>query len=420
MSETSLSDLRSRVTAYVTQLFGARHRVELVYHDLDHTQSVAERAHEIALASGVNERDATVLHTAAWFHDVGHLAEGEAAGHEERSVAELRDFFKKEPVPDENFLAEVEGCIMATKVPQSPQTPLQEIMCDADTYHFGTPSFKDTNKKVKEEFTQRGHEELTDGWKEKTIKLLEGHQFFSAYARETLEGGKAENIEKWKKKLNKTDDGEEKGKDKGKADGELKRKEKKEEGLIARGIQTSLRLASENHLKLSDMADGKANILISVNSIIIGVILSVLLRRLEVDTYLTIPTMIFLASSVGTIIVAILATLPKVTAGRFSHEDVMLKRTNLLFFGNFHRSSLEDYSWAMDRLMRDKDYLYGTLIKDIYYLGVVLGRKYRLIRIAYYVFMFGLLLSVVAFVWAIVWNQPPTASQVVTPAKPPL
>ncbi len=49
---------------------------------------------------------------------------------------------------------------------------------------------------------------------------------------------------------------------------------------MSKGIQTMLRLTSENHLKLSDMADHKANILISVNAIIISVILGVLLRKL--------------------------------------------------------------------------------------------------------------------------------------------
>ena len=67
--------------------------------------------------------------------------------------------------------------------------------------------------------------------------------------------------------------------------------------FMTKGVQTMLRLTSDNHVELSGMADGKANILISVNAIIISVILTVLLRRLQVDTYLTIPTIIFLAFS---------------------------------------------------------------------------------------------------------------------------
>jgi hypothetical protein len=51
----------------------------------------------------------------------------------------------------------------------------------------------------------------------------------------------------------------------------------------------------------------------------------------------------------------------------------------------------------MREMMLDTDYLYGSLIKDIYYLGVVLGRKYRLIRLAYNIFMIGIVVSVLAF-----------------------
>ena len=167
--------------------------------------------------------------------------------------------------------------------------------------------------------------------------------------------------------------------------------------LLGRGIQTMLRLTSDNHLELSGMADGKANILISVNAIIISVILSVLVRRLETDTYLIIPTIIFLAFSVITMVIAILVTRPKISQGRFSQEDVINKKTNLLFFGNFHKASLEEYERGMSQMMRDQDYLYGALIKDIHQLGVVLGRKYKLLRIAYNVFMAGIIVSVIAF-----------------------
>jgi hypothetical protein len=154
------------------------------------------------------------------------------------------------------------------------------------------------------------------------------------------------------------------------------------------------------------MADGKASILISVNAIIISVILSVLIRRIEVDTHLTIPTFIFLASSLATIIIAIMATRPKVSQGNFSREDILNKSTNLLFFGNFYKTKVNEYQWAMNAMMRDPDYLYSSLIMDIHQLGVILARKYKLIRLAYTVFMIGLFISVLAFMIAIMVHTP--------------
>ena len=117
-----------------------------------------------------------------------------------------------------------------------------------------------------------------------------------------------------------------------------------------------------------------------------------------------------MSSSVTTIVVAILATRPKVNQGTFSREDILSKKTNLLFFGNFHKATLEEYEWGMSQMMKDQDYLYGTLVKDIYFLGVVLGRKYKLIRLAYNVFMFGIIVSVIAFTLAVLFHISTDAS----------
>jgi hypothetical protein len=182
-----------------------------------------------------------------------------------------------------------------------------------------------------------------------------------------------------------------------------------------------LRLTSGNHLKLSEMADHKANILISVNSIIISVVLGVLARKLQEETYLKIPTLIFLSSAVITIVLSILATRPKISGGKFTAEDITTKKTNLLFFGNFYKSTFEEYNEAMKKMMVDTDYLYGSLVKDIYYLGVILGRKYWLIRLAYNIFMIGIIVSVIAFVIAVsIHNSAPPANTIINGAGSPL
>jgi hypothetical protein len=166
------------------------------------------------------------------------------------------------------------------------------------------------------------------------------------------------------------------------------------------------------------MADHKANILISVNAIIISVILGVLMRRLQDDAYLTIPTVIFLLVAVITIVIAILATRPKINSGTFSSQDVLDKKTNLLFFGNFHKATYEEYDTAMRKMMKDADYVYSSIIKDIYYLGVVLGRKYRLVRLAYNIFMVGIIISVIAFAIAAILYGSSTGASDAAAASP--
>ncbi len=407
-------NIYKKIELHVTDMFEKYPHQNLVYHNLGHTKSVVEHAQEIATHYKLNENDVFILYAAAWFHDTGHLF-ADIMVHEEKSIELMRSFMSLHSV-DEQLITGIANCINATKIPHQPKSLLEEIMCDADTYHFGTDEFKKTNKQVRKEYELRNHHAYTLDWEKNTIDLLEKHVFFTSYCNVLLAEGKQKNIErarkKYLKKVNEPEPAEEK-----EIDPKL---EKQKISMVTRGIQTMLRLTSENHLELSGLADGKANILISVNAIIISVILSVLVRKLEVDRYLTIPTIIFLAFSVATIIVAILATMPKVTEGRFTREDIVNKKTNLLFFGNFYKSSLQEYEWAMDVLMKDKEYLYGSLVKDIYFLGVILARKYKLIRLAYTIFMIGIVTSVIAFTLASLLAAPSSVTTVTMPQGTPI
>ncbi|HCR78024.1 MAG TPA: phosphohydrolase, partial [Chryseobacterium sp.] len=154
--------------------------------------------------------------------------------------------------------------------------------------------------------------------------------------------------------------------------------------------------------RLSDIADSKANILLSVNAIIISVCLSVLVPKLDTpkNSHLIIPSFILLASAVLTIIFAILSTKPNVTKAKFSLQDVADRKVNLLFFGNFNRMIFDDYQNAMNVLIKDRDYIYDSMVKDLYFLGKVLDRKYRLLSITYQIFMAGIVISVLSFAYA--------------------
>jgi hypothetical protein len=175
-----------------------------------------------------------------------------------------------------------------------------------------------------------------------------------------------------------------------------------------RGIQTMLRVMNDNHVEFSNMSDNKANILISVNAIIISIILTVMLRRLEVEPHLTLPTALFLLTSLSTIILAILSTRPKVSSGLFKREDILDRKVNLMYFGNFHKSTVDDYEWGMKEMMTDPEYLYSTMIRDVYQLGGVLARKFRLVSMAYNIFMVGLIISIVGYILAILLAKPDT------------
>lgn len=303
-------------------------------------------------------------------------------------------------------------------MPQSPGNLLEQIVCDADLFHLGTDKFSERNKLMRKEAEiVHGKEISKSDWRKSTIQFIENHHYFTDYCRLLLEERQRENLQKLKLKngdilpaensgqlvelINRHIDKEEmEEEEKNKPNQKEKNKKSKNP---ERGIDTIFRITSSNNQKLSSQADSKAHIMIQVNSIIVSVLLSVLFRRLEEYRFLTIPAILLLAVNLVTIIFSVLATRPQIPKGTFNKADIDNKTVNLLFFGNFYKMSLEDYASGMLKMMEEYDFLYGSLIRDVYFQGKVLGRKYHLLRISYNVFMYGLVVAVIGFVIALVF-----------------
>ncbi|MCF2443586.1 DUF5706 domain-containing protein [Dyadobacter sp. CY345] len=385
---------------------------ELPYHNLRHTEDVVNSALKLAKYYKLDDRDFFVVVSAAWFHDCGYYT-GEASGHEQRG-AEIAATFLTELTVEPEIIMALKGCILATHIPQSPKNLLEEIVCDADLYHLGTDEFSENSKLLRKEAELNSGEKIDkNAWRIKTIKFLESHQYHTDFCRNFLESGKLENLEKLKKKLlkegslkpdlptivpQKENSGEIKKVEIKGAEEENEKSKKIKNDRPDKGIETMFRISSGNHQRLSDMADNKANIMITTNSIIISVLLSVLLRKLEDNSNLIVPTLMLLTVCVTTMVFSILSTRPSVPPGTFTKEDIENRKVNLLFFGNFYRMTYEDFAGGMQEMMNDREFLYGSLTKDVYSQGIILGRKYRLLRTGYNIFMFGIVISVIAFV----------------------
>ncbi|RAJ04281.1 putative metal-dependent HD superfamily phosphohydrolase [Chitinophaga skermanii] len=409
-----ITSIVNAAQTYVTQQFQANPSPALTYHNLLHTQQVVDAASKMVAYYRLTEEQMMIVMVAAWFHDIGYVI-GVPAEHESVGAAEAKKFMLAQNV-SETLADQVAGCILATRIPQSPNNLLEQIVCDADLSHFGSKDFKERNKLLHKEIELRTGKEIPGiQWTQGSITFLESTSFHTAYAQTLYRQQKEENLQKLKSRLHKKEAeqieeaqrAEKKAKVAAVEEVKDKKKEEKEK-KPERGIETMFRTTSTNHIRLSSMADSKANIMITVNSLIISLMLSILFRRLEDNPNLTIPTMIFLVSSVVTIIFAVLATRPNITSGRFTKDDIMKKQANLLFFGNFHQMSFDEYEEGMEMIMSKGEYLYSNMTLDVYHLGVVLGRKYKLLRISYNTFMFGIIISVIAFVVAILFfpNNP--------------
>ena len=365
-----------------------------LYHNFQHIFYVTQSAIELGRNTNISDEQLEILTLAGWLHDVGYSISAE--DHEEKSAEIAGEFLEKENYPTEK-IQEVKRIILATKLNHEPSDLLEEIIKDADSAHFANENYVGISELLRAEWELTNGKEYSDmEWAELNRNmLLNSHRFFTEYAKENWNKLKTENIVSLQKRIQKFRNPEIQ------TNGKKKDKEVKDDKSF-RAIDTMFRVTLNNHTRLSEIADSKANILLSVNAIIISIILGTLIPKLDAtrNVHLIWPTFILMISSVTTIIFAILSTRPKVTEGSFTREEIKNRKINLLFFGNFYKMPLSEYEWAMEDLMKDRDGMYNALTRDLYYLGIVLNRKYKLLRITYTIFMMGIVFSVIAFIIA--------------------
>src|ERR1700743_3888773 len=175
----------------------------LLYHNLKHTQDVVAAATQIANHYQLNDDDFFIVMAAVWFHDLGYLTD--ITSHEEKG-AELAAAFLETYKVNTEYINLVKGCIKATKIPQSPSTLLEEIVCDADLFHLGTDDFFKKDKLLLEEYNLLNHTDKGKyEWRLKTISFVENHSYFTDYCRVLLNDTKAKNLEELKSKEAKHD-----------------------------------------------------------------------------------------------------------------------------------------------------------------------------------------------------------------------
>jgi predicted metal-dependent HD superfamily phosphohydrolase len=389
-----MENILNEAESYVTKLLNSELKHQYVYHNLTHTQRVVSAAEELIEGEKPSEEEGNLIRFAAWFHDTGYTRGSE--NHEQLGADIAREFFADKNV-DKKFVDEVERLILATKMGHEPTDNLEKIIKDADSWHFQYKKYGRVSELLRLEWEQLGYQEYSEvEWLDENISFFtKHHRYYTEYALENWQSGKDKNLASLFQSLKKQEKNVRKAKKKTIA---LELKKRKAE-LPERGVETMFRVTLRNHIELSNIADTKANILLSVNAIIISLALSSLLPKLDniSNRHLAIPTIIFVTFTVISMVLSVLATRPNVTRGKFTKEDVENKSVNLLFFGNFHKMSLKDFDWAMNEMMQDRDYLYGSMTKDLYFLGLVLDRKYKILRTTYTVFIIGIIISVIAF-----------------------
>ena len=392
-----MTKLLETVESFVTRLLSEDLDQRYLYHNLLHTQRVVQNTKDLLEHYALDAKEQESLLLAAWLHDTGYTMGSEA--HEEQSSEIARKYLKAQKCEPE-VIDQVCNLILATERYHKPQNLQEEIIRDADAAHLGNEHFPEISETLRRELSLLDLAHYSnEEWLDANIEMFQNeHRFNTDYAMENWQAGKEKNLQKLIK--------EKKAAKKLAKKELLKAKFKKENP--ERGIQTMYRVTMRNHLKLSDIADTKANILLSVNAIILSLVIANLIPKLDnpSNDYLILPTVIFCIFSIASMILSVMATRPNISGGSFTREDVKKRKVNLLFFGNFHQMNLEDFQWAMRELIRDQQYVYDSLTMDLYYLGKVLNRKYKLLRWTYTIFIIGMVLSVLVFFFALKFYGP--------------
>jgi predicted metal-dependent HD superfamily phosphohydrolase len=406
------TNILTLIEDYVTQFFKERVPKKYVYHDLTHTQEVVRVCRQIGLTYGLPMDDLELLQIAAWFHDTGY--EQGPENHEDRSAVNAAQFLSHYGFTDAQ-LQTIKSCILATKIPQRPLGLLQQIICDADLSHLGEKSYWMRTARVRQELLVTQNKAMNEEeWLEFELTFMLAHQYHTDVAKELFDKRKFKHIIQLRKqqmRLNPTTsdsedlflfEQEEKEKERWKS---LSRQQKQldtKQSGVGRGVETMYRTTYNTHNNLSALADHKANLMLSINTIMISITLSMLVPQLSESPQLILPTVVLLTVCLTSIVFATLSTRPKVTTGEVTLDDIRNKRSNLLFFGNFYNMKLDDFQWGMMEMIRDPDFQYSSMTRDLYFLGKVLAQKYRYLTYCYNIFMFGLILSVILFTWAFI------------------
>lgn len=198
--EKTYSDLDlAKVKFFVEELFQTGLPETMYFHNFNHTLIVLDAVMEIGLSVGLSNSDLKILAFAAMFHDTGYTKK--YMGHEELSISIAENFLTKTDLDSKSIL-KVKDCIFATKYPQFPRDVLEQIICDADFYHFSMSEYQQYAKALKEEWQQHiGLIYSEEQWNRLNLEMLQNHKYFTDYAKQNWQGKKDQNIKNIQKAL---------------------------------------------------------------------------------------------------------------------------------------------------------------------------------------------------------------------------
>jgi len=374
------SSIIDRAIIFVKELYDKKVPLSYSYHNFDHTMGVYEASIKIAKEAKLDKNETEILLLASLFHDTGFSIGRE--DHEEHSKKITEKFLENEAY-DKAKTKEIMVCINATKMKVTPETKLEKMMKDADLSGLSSENFQEHASKIRKEFNHFSPQKISkEEWINKNYNFLKNYNYYSEPAIKLFGPQKLKNQASLKNMIQ-----------------SMKDKKKPVPHTISnnKSAQVQFKTALRNHIDLSSIADNKANIMLSVNALIITVALPILAETIRSIPLFLYPTISLLFVSILSMIFATLATRPIKMAGITSLSNVVAKKSNLFFFGNFYKMDFNDYEKGIKEVIAREDILDNSITRDLFYLGQALGSKYNNLRWCYNIFMYGIIFSVMLF-----------------------
>lgn len=375
---------------YVFNLFKEKLPNDYVYHNYNHTLETVKACKKLSKSYNLTNRDYEVLMLAAWFHDTGYISVCE--NHEEESVKFMKEYLTGN-YPEEE-IREIEALILSTRYQAVPDGSMQEILHDADYINLGRKNFNRRADLLRIEWERILNKTYNEEeWAEIQLQFLINTNFKTEEAILNYNEQREQNILKQQSKI------EELKSERDKAEEKKNAKPVKD----GRGIETLYRSLYNYHINLTSIADNKANMMISINTIIISIVITLFgtgFTFSSEDAFGSVrfvfPMAFLLITSLLAVVFAILSARPTVTSKE--KYELSRKDSSILFFGNFAQLQLNEFVDRIKELKQEKEELYDSMSIDIYYLGSVLVKKYNYLSWSYNIFMFGMVICAVGFV----------------------
>lgn len=402
-----------QVQIYATRIIMEEFSDKLVRHDMEFQYRIIEGIKEIAKAEGLSDAELEYLLIAGWLSQLGYMDFEKIKKENDKDdfftscfncTLEIAKGFLDQinyPEVDKKIVMQI---LKDSRPYHQVDTKLSNVLADAITIDWGKPKSKKRVRKQYEELLLTNATKLgTKSAMARSADYLKEHKYMTDYGKKVLSPKKQElilKLEKDMKNFSKTENLAIK-QELGISDDELKQLKKNlksVKGRDERGVQTMFRTTSRNHYTMIQMVDRKANIMISVNAIILSLIISRVVGIIDTFCIHNSPLLVILFSSIVSVVFAVIAIIPATTHGSFSEKEVRNKEGNLLYFGNYHNMKYRDYEWGILQMLNDSNYLYSSMIKDQYFLGLKLKKKHWHIRISLAVFIIGFIAAVIAFI----------------------